>query len=280
MKVLTLNLLNEFHAYMYREELSKNTIAKYGRDVRAFYQFLDEEKKITKEQVLQFKEYLEKHYRLTSANSMLASVNRLLEWMGEEQCRVKCFKVQRQIFCSAERELTKAEFHDLVKAARKNGNQRLEMILQTIGGTGIRIGELPYITVEAVRVGKAVVLGKGGKQRIIFLNSKLQKYLLQYCVRQKREQGSVFVTRSGKQIHRGNVWAEMKQLCEISGVNRCKVFPHNLRHLFARTCYEIKKDIVYLADILGHSNIETTRIYTTSSGTEHRKMLEHMRLVI
>ena len=271
--------IGDYLDFLNGEERSKATVEKYERDIKKFYAFLGDNRLIEKERVIEYKTFLSEHYKISSANSMLAAVNGLLTWMGLEKCRVKSFKYQRQIFCDGNKELNKREYDRLVEAARAKGNKRLELIMQTICGTGIRIGELPYITAEAVWQGKAVVSGKG-KTRVIFITSKLRKYLLGYCKKNKISKGPVFITKNGKPINRSNVWTEMKALCQKAGVDREKVFPHNLRHLFARTCYKKKKDIVYLADILGHSNIETTRIYTTSSGREHKRMLEGLGLVI
>ena len=179
----------------------------------------------------------------------------------------------------AEKELTKAEYMRLVNTAKQKGNERLNLILQTICGTGIRVSELQYITVEAVKCSEAVVSLKG-KTRSVFIVKELQKKLLRYAAEQKIHSGCIFITRTGKPISRTNIWREMKGLCEQAGVNPQKVFPHNLRHLFARIFYGIEKDIAKLADILGHSSINTTRIYIISTGDEHRKRMEHMRLII
>ncbi len=265
--------------YLVEEERSRATIEKYRRDIRKFQEFMGADQLISKSKLIEYKTCIGNNYKVSSANSMLAAVNGLLIWMGAGACRVKSFKNQRQLFCESSRELNKTEYERLVETARRSGNNRLEMIMQIICGTGIRIGELPYITVAAVHLGKAVVSGKG-KRRTIFITPKLRAYLLNYCSKNKISKGSVFITKNGKPLDRSNVWREMKQLCEEAGVDNDKVFPHNLRHLFARTCYMKKKDIVYLADILGHSNIETTRIYTISSGREHKKMLSSLGLVI
>ncbi len=276
---LEIKQLHDYEIYLKNEERSKATIQKYIRDIKQFYQFLKGDLTVTKEKVMEFKAYLGENYKTNSANSMLASVNGFLMWGGLGGLRVKCFKTQRQIFSDRSRELTLKEYEGLVKAAREMGKERLEMVLQTIGGTGIRISELSTITVEAVRQGQVSVTGKG-KQRIVFLTPKLRKYLLKYCKQHKIHQGVVFITKGGKPVDRSNIWKEMKKICREARVDPTKVFPHNLRHLFARTCYKKKKDIVYLADILGHSNIETTRIYTISSGSEHKKMLSSLGLVI
>ncbi len=268
-----------FRLYLTEEEKSTATITKYMHDIEVFSRFLGKDQLITKEKVLAYKHYLGDHYKVTSANSMLAALNKFLDWMGLGDCRVRSFKYQRQLFCEKSRELSKEEYGRLLKTARSMGNTRLEMMLQTICGTGIRVGELPYITVEAVKRGEAVVLGKG-KRRVIFITAQLRRYLLDYCRRGHIKTGSVFVTRGGQAMNRSNIWTEMKRLGRAAGVESFKVFPHNLRHLFARICYQKKKDIAYLADILGHSNIETTRVYTISSGSEHKKMLASLGLVI
>lgn len=272
-------LLNDFLCYLEKEERSRATIEKYIRDVRKFYCFTGNKEVIDKDTVIEYKEYLEKNYKLSSANSMIAALNCFLTWMGLENCRVRSFKRQKEIFCSKDSELSREEYIRLVHVARETGQERLELIMQTICGTGIRISELLFITIEAVKHGRSDVRCKG-KQRTIFLPPKLQKYLLLYCKKKQIRSGPVFITRNGEAVKRENVWAEMKALCEKAKVSREKVYPHNLRHLFARICYKQKKDIVYLADILGHSSIETTRIYTVSSGEEHRKILEGLRLII
>lgn len=210
---------------------------------------------------------------------MLASLNGLFSFLGWEDCRVKSVKLQRQIYCPEEQELTKAEYIRLVHTAKQKGNERLNLILQTICGTGIRVSELQYITVEAVKNGEATVSLKG-KTRSVFLVKELRKKLIRYAAKQNIQSGAVFITRTGKPMNRTNIWREMKGLCRQAGVNPKKVFPHNLRHLFARTFYGIEKDIAKLADILGHSSINTTRIYIISTGSEHRRRMEHMRLII
>lgn len=271
--------IENYERYLLDEERSRATIEKYIRDIYKFYQFIKQTKQLTKDSVVAYKAYLSSCYKTSSINSMLASVNSFLQWHGRADLRVKGIKTQRQLFRNPNRELEKTEYEQLIAAARKNNNTRLELVIQTIGGTGIRISELIYITVEAARQGQAVVEAKG-KQRIIFFTPKLRKYLLQYCSRRNIKKGPVFVTRTGKTLDRSNIWREMKALCRAAGVQKEKVFPHNLRHLFARICYQKKKDIVYLADLLGHSNIETTRIYTISSGREHKKMLTSLGLVM
>ena len=277
--ILTLADWKQFGVFLQKEERSRATVEKYLRDTRKFYEFLGEERKINKEKVIAYKAFLKETYKVSSANSMIAEVNCLLNWAGLGDFRVKSFKIQRQMFCCKEKVLEKEEYDRLVTLARENHNDRLELIMQTICSTGIRIGELPFITVEAAVQGVAKVQCKG-KQRIIFIPDKLRIYLLDYCRRKQIGKGTIFITRSGRPMNRVNVWTEMKGLCEAAGVEWMKVYPHNLRHLFARTCYRQYKDIAYLADILGHSSIETTRIYTVSSGEEHGRMVSKLDLVL
>ena len=278
-RILTEKMVADFSAYLKSEEKSENTIEKYLRDVRAFSVYLNGDE-ITKEAVIAYKsKLLSMNYAVRSVNSMLASLNSLFAFLGWTDCRVKSIKLQRQIYCSEERELTKAEYMRLVNTAKQKGNERLNLILQTICGTGIRVSELQYITVEAVKCGEAIVSLKG-KTRTIFIVRELQKKLLRYAAEQGISSGTIFITRTGSPMSRTNIWREMKGLCEQAGVNQQKVFPHNLRHLFARVFYGIEKDIAKLADILGHSSINTTRIYIISTGDEHRRRMEHMRLII
>lgn len=278
-RILTSEAIQNFKKYLKEEEKSKNTIEKYMRDVWEFPTYMNGEE-ITKESVIAYKDKLiSKNYAVRSINSMLASLNSLFSFLNWMDCRVKSIKLQRQIYCPEEKELTKAEYMRLVNTAKQKGNERLNLILQTICGTGIRVSELQYITVEAVKNGEAVVSLKG-KTRTVFLVKELKKKLLRYTAEQNISSGSVFITRTGKPISRTNIWREMKGLCEQADVNPQKVFPHNLRHLFARVFYGIEKDIAKLADILGHSSINTTRIYIISTGNEHRRRMENMRLII
>ena len=278
-RFLTDKLVTEFSAHLKNEEKSKNTTEKYLRDVRIFAaHFRGTE--ITKEMVIAYKsKLLAEHYAVRSVNSMLASLNSLFTFLGWSDCKVKSMKLQRQIYCPEEKELTKAEYLRLVNTAKRKGKERLSLILQTICGTGIRVSELKYITVEAATSGKAVVALKG-KTRSVFLVKELQKKLLRYATEQNISSGTIFITRNGKPLSRTNIWREMKGLCQEAGVNPQKVFPHNLRHLFARVFYGIEKDLAKLADILGHSSINTTRIYIISTGSEHRKRMENMHLIL
>ena len=278
-KILTSNQIAAFAVYLKSEEKSENTIEKYIRDARAFAAYMGNAE-ITKEAVISYKnKLLSEGYAVRSINSMIASINNLFAFLGWEDLKVKSFKLQQQIYCPEEKELTKAEYMRLVNTAKQKGNERLNLLIQTICGTGIRVSELQYITVEAVTCGEAAVSLKG-KTRSVFIVRELQKKLLRYAAEQKITSGAIFITRTGKPMSRTNIWREMKSLCEQAGVNPQKVFPHNLRHLFARTFYGIEKDIAKLADILGHSSINTTRIYIITTGNEHRQRMENMRLIM
>ena len=267
-----------FREHLILEERSVATIQKYIRDVKAFMAYA-QNSAITKETVIAYKKYLQENYAVRSANSMLASINSFFSLFGWNDLKVKSLKLQQQIYCPEEKELTKAEYTRLCKAAQRRHNERLNLILQTICGTGIRVSELQFITVEAAKCGEAVVRCKG-KTRAVFIVRELRQKLLRYAAEQNIQSGMIFVTRTGKPISRTNIWREMKALCVEANVNPQKVFPHNLRHLFDRVFYGIEKDIAKLADILGHSSINTTRIYIISTGTEHRQRMKNMRLII
>lgn len=278
-RILTDKHITAFAVYLKSEEKSKNTIEKYIRDVRTFAACVGDAE-ISKETVITYKnKLLFESYAARSVNSMLASLNGLFSFLGWNDLKVKSIKLQRQIYCPEEKELTKAEYIRLINTAKQKGNERLDLLIQTICGTGIRVSELQYITVEAVKCGEAVVSLKG-KTRLVFIVRKLQKKLLRYVAEQRITTGAIFITRNGKLMSRTNIWREMKSLCEQADVNPKKVFPHNLRHLFARAFYSVEKDIAKLADILGHSNIDTTRIYIVTTGSEHRQRMENMRLII
>jgi site-specific recombinase XerD len=270
--------IKRFEDYLLNEERSAATIEKYLRDVRCFADFV-KDAEITKQLVLEYKNSLPESYELSSANSMLAALNSFLRFLGWHDLCVKRFKIQREAFCSEEKELTRDEYIRLLNAASSKSNERLSLIIQTICATGIRVSELQYITVEALRRGEAAVFCKG-KSRRIFIVAKLRKKLLKYVAERKILSGAVFITKSGSPISRNKIWKEMKSLCKDAMVNPKKVFPHNLRHLFARTFYGIERDIAKLADVLGHSSIDTTRIYIVTTGAEHKRKLEHMRLVL
>ena len=277
-RTITAKTIAEFEEHLILEERSKTTVEKYIRDVKAFAVYT-QGGAITKEIVIAYKKHLQETYAVRSVNSMLASLNSLFAFLGWHDLRVKSLKLQQQVFCPEEKELTKAEYTRLCRTAERKHNERLNLILQTICGTGIRVSELQYITVEAVKHGEAVVNCKA-KTRSVFIVKELTQKLLRYAAKQGIKSGMLFVTRAGKPISRTNIWREMKSLCAEANVDPQKVFPHNLRHLFARVFYGIEKDIAKLADILGHSSINTTRIYIISTGIEHQKQLENMRLII
>ena len=268
--------IQTYHEQLVRDEKSAATVEKYLRDIRAFMDYVGSEE-VTKEVVVGYKGYLLKTYVPNSINSMLASVNSFLNFMGWTDCKVKSLKLQRQVYCTEDKELTKSEYKRLLKASEKK--EQLRLVMETICSTGIRVSELRFFTVEAVSYGEVIVNCKA-KARTILIPSKLRKLLLDYAKRQKIRSGVIFLARNRKPLDRKTIWEQMKRLCKAAGVKPSKVFPHNLRKLFARTFYGIEKDIAKLADILGHSSIDTTRIYIITTGTEHRKKIERLDLVI
>lgn len=266
--------LQRFAEQLLAEEKSAATVEKYLRDARTFLLFADG--RLTKETVTAYKRELTGRFAPASVNSMLTAVNGFLRFLGRGDCAVRLLRVQRQIFSREERELSRGEYLRLLKAAK---GARISYVIQAICGTGIRVSELKFITAEAVRAGRAVVSCKG-KTRVILLAAPVQRLLREYMKKAGVKAGSVFVTRGGKPLDRSNIWKEMKALCRAAGVPAEKVFPHNLRHLFARTFYGIEKDIVRLADLLGHSSVNTTRLYTRESGREHLRGLERVGLLV
>ncbi len=277
-RILDPKQMQKFEFHLRDEERSMATIEKYMRDVRFFASYVGENE-ITKQTVLDYKSSLGETYAVSSANSMIAAMNCFLRFCGWHDLCAKQFKMQREVYCSEEKELTRAEYIRLLEAANAKHNERLNLIIQTICGTGIRVSELQYITVEALQNGEAIVNCKG-KNRRVFIVPELKKKLLRYVKEQGISTGTVFVTRGGKPVNRHSIWKDMKALCDQANVSPSKVFPHNLRHLFARTFYRLEKDIAKLADILGHASINTTRIYIVTTGAEHKRKMEHMRLII
>ena len=268
--------LQHFAAYLRREEKSAGTVEKYLRDAAAFAAYMDGAP-VTKEAVAAWRDGLTAQgYAPVTINSMVAAVNALLRFLGREDCRVKALRLQRRVFRDQSRELTRAEYDRLLAAA--SGKPRLALLMETICSTGIRVSEVRYITVEAAREGRAEIALKG-KIRVILLPAKLCRKLLKYARKNKTASGEIFLTGSGKPISRRQIWAEMKALCGKAGVEKSKVFPHNLRLLFARTFYRVTRDIAKLSDVLGHSSIETTRIYLISTGAEHARALDRLGLV-
>ena len=278
MRKITQRQIELFERYLTVEEKSGATREKYVRDVKLFVAWLGA-RAVDKECVVQYKEYLRDGYSLSSINSMLSSLNCFFDFCGWRDIKVKSLKAQRRIFISEEKELTKPEYERLLAAARSRKNQRLYLLMQTLCSTGIRISELRFITVEAVRNECAEISCKG-KSRQVFLPKQLCRILDRYVKEKKIKSGAVFVTRNGNPLDRSNIWSEMKKLCDDAGVSEKKVFPHNLRHLFARTYYSLQKDIVRLADILGHSSVNTTRIYTMESGLTHKKHIQRLGLLM
>lgn len=272
---LTLQQLQQFETYLLQEEKSKATIEKYMRDVHAFYHFI-KDTIISKEVALQYKQQLLDSYKSTSINSMLASINALFDFLQVPQFRVKVVKTQKQLLVDENKELTKQEYQRLLKVAKKK--EKIYLLVQTITNTGIRVSEHRYITVEALQRGKATIRNKG-KVRDIVLSKELIKKLTIYCKEKQIKEGSIFITKTGKPLDRSNIWKMMKQLCKEARVERSKVFPHNLRHLFAFTFYSIEKDIARLADVLGHSSIETTRIYIKTNHYRFEKVFIKMKLL-
>lgn len=277
-KVLTMKLIDRYQDYLYEEEKAKSTIEKYIRDIKKFYNFLPKKKNVNKKKVIEYKEYLKEHYKISSANSMIVAINRFFEYALWHECKVHQFKIQKVLFCKKETHLTKEEYEALIMAARNKGDYQLYFIMQTICSTGIRVSELQSITVQSLNAEYTEITNKG-KMRIIFLPKPLIKMLKSYCKSNGIKSGPIFVSKVNTPISRITIWKKMKKLCKIANVNEKKVFPHNLRHLFAFTFYRLKKDLLRLAEVLGHSSIETTRIYTTTTGEEHQKLISRLGLV-
>lgn len=277
MKHLTNELVLKFKTYLNNEEKAVLTVEKYIRDVLGFMVWLNGQK-VEKALVLEYKQILVESYAPASVNSILSSLNTFFGFCEWFDCRVKMLKIQRQIFSSSDKELTKMEYEKLLTAAKQKKNQRLYYLMQTICSTGIRVSELKYITVEAVRIGEANIKCKG-KQRKVWIPKQLCKMLSGYIKEHNIKSGSIFISKNGRPLDRSNIWKMLKKLCESAGVSKDKVFPHNFRHLFARTYYSIQKDIVRLADILGHSSVNTTRIYTIETGEIHRKQIQKLGLL-
>ena len=277
MKKITKQITEQFKIYLTEEEKSDNTIEKYIRDVTTFSAWLNG-KEVTKQAVLQYKKELIEKLAPASVNSVLSSLNSFFAFNEWHECKVKNLRIQKQIFSSNEKELTKQEYERLLNAAKSKSNKRLYYLMQTICSTGIRVSEIKFITVNSVKTGQAEINCKG-KMRRVFLPKQLCRMLKEYIKENNIKSGYVFVTRNGQPLDRSNIWSDMKKLCKTAGVSKDKVFPHNLRHLFARTYYSIQKDIVRLADILGHSSVNTTRIYTIETGEIHRRQIQKLGLL-
>ena len=278
-RIMSEAIITTFIDHLIEEEKSSSTLEKYSRDIRSFQSFIGKTE-VSKEVMIAYKQKLvHDGYAERSINSMIAAINSFFSYCGWYECRVKSIKLSPEIYRSEEKELSRKEYERLVSSAMQKGKEQLALILQTICATGIRISELKFITIEAVRRGEAKVHCKG-KTRTIFLVKSLKKLLFDFARKQGIKTGTVFLSKIGKPINRTTVWREMKSLCKTAEVNPSKVFPHNLRHLFARVFYKTEKDIAKLADILGHSSINTTRIYLISTGKEHQRKMERLGLII
>lgn len=275
---LTTALIEKYLTHLRELERSPLTISKYAHDLNALLTYLGD-MPLTKAALIGWKEQLSTALAPTSINSMLVAANGFLQFFGWQELKVKLLKIQRTVFIDEEKELTRTEYERLVRAAEHQENERLSLVIQTICSTGIRVSELRFITVEAVRIGRVEITNKG-KRRTIFLPGSLCRVLTAYLKKHRKQKGTVFTTRTGKPLDRSNIWKDMKKLCETAGVDPHKVFPHNLRHLFARTFYALDHDLSRLADILGHSSIATTRIYTAECGTVHARQVERLGLLI
>ena len=275
---LTAKQVAAYTEFLRAEERTAATVEKYSRDIRAFAEWL-EKRPVTKETVARWKEQLmQDSFSPSTVNAKLSAVNGLLRFLGWNECRVKFVKVQKRIFRDASRDLNRDEYQRLLSTARMLGRERLELLLETICATGIRVSEVKYITVEAAKNGRTDVSLKG-KVRTILLPAKLCRKLLKYAKKQNAVSGEIFLSGNGTGLSRVQIWRGMKQICKAAGVEPSKVFPHNLRHLFATTFYRATKDIAKLADILGHSSINTTRIYLLTTDAEHVRCLERLGLV-
>ena len=277
-KIMTTAQLASFRAYLQDEERSEATVEKYLCEVTQFAAWLNNTE-VTKSAVAEWKEHLlSEGYEPSTVNGKLTALDRFFDFMGWSDCKVKHLKLQRRLFRDDNRELTKAEYERLIETAEELGKERLALLMESICGTGIRVSEVQYLTVEAAQQGKVEIYLKG-KVRTILISTKLCRKLLKYARKHKIASGEIFLTRGGKPLSRKQIWAEMKALCKKAGFAPSKVFPHNLRHLFARTFYRVCRDVAKLADVLGHSSIETTRIYLISTGAEHAKTLNLLMLV-
>lgn len=277
-KQIALYQLSDFARQLQEDERSPATIENYLRHIRAFAAWAGGQA-VTKDLATQWKEHLISQYRPGTVNTMLVSLNRFFGFLGWYDCQVKTLRIQRRLFREDCKELTREEYQRLIAAAQSMSRERLMLLMETICSTGIRVSEVKYITVEALKLGKAEISLKG-KIRTILLPNKLCRKLLKYAKKQRTASGEVFLTRNGTGLSRKQIWAEMKSVCEKARVAASKVFPHNLRHLFARTFYKVCRDVARLADVLGHSSIETTRIYLISTGVEHAATLNRLRLII
>ncbi len=278
MKNITPKKIKAYYNFLIETEKRENTILKYMRDIKAFAMWLSD-RQLNKTAVLEYKKHLKENLSARSVNSVLSSLNSFFEYYNHRELRVRMIKIQKQMFANSDKELSVSEYKRLLSSARSKGNERLYILIQTICATGIRVSELPFITIESLKEKKAYIEMKG-KSRVILIPDKVCRILSDYAKKQSIKKGSIFITKNGNPLDRSNIWKMLKALCKSAGVSKIKVFPHNLRHLFAKTFYSIHKDIVRLADILGHSSVNTTRLYTMETGKVHRRQIETLKLII
>lgn len=272
-------LIEEFSYHLYSQEKTGSTIRKYSTDLKTFLKYLGPDRQVSRIRLLEYKEWLRQKYAVSSTNSMLAAVNCFLDYMCFPELKVKSYKVQKRMFLDSEKEMTKKEYRKLVETARKKEKNQLALILEAICATGVRVSELKYLTVKNLQYGRLEVCNKG-KTRIVLIPESLRKKLLCYAGKQGIKTGPVFVTRNGRPKDRSNIWTEMKVLAEQAGIKPKKVFPHNLRHLFARSFYKATNNLAALADVLGHSSLEVTRIYTADTLKKFQGMIEQLDLIV
>lgn len=271
-------MIQEFENHLYENERAPLTVQKYVHEAELLMEFLGG-REITKERMLKYRQYLEEQFSVRTVNSKISAINTYLKFCGMEGCKIRLLKVQRQVFVEEDKQLTEKDYKRLLSAAANCGKKRLYYLLLTLGGTGIRISELKFITVNAVATRRAQIRLKG-KSRTVIIPKELARRLKKYIRENEIKSGPVFCTRTGKAVDRSNICHEMKRLCTTAGVEARKVHPHNFRHLFARAFYAVEKNLAYLADILGHSSIETTRIYVAGTMREHENIIAKMQLVI
>ena len=267
--------IEKFEHFLYERENAEATIRKYRADIYTFLRFLGSERMVDKTKILEYKEWLVSQYAANSVNSILASLNQFLEFLDADYMKVRRLKVQKNLFLNQEKELTRQEYHRLLQTAREEEKEQLALCIETIAATGIRISELRYFTVEHVKKGRIEIYNKG-KYRRIFVSDDIRNKILLFCEKNKIREGYIFITKNGKPKDRSNIWSEMKRLTEKAGIPKEKVFPHNFRHLFARMYYEYTKDLAGLADLLGHSSLNVTRIYTANTGNVYQEQLNQI----
>lgn len=270
--------VKKFEQYLYERENAVATIQKYRTDINTFLRFLGNERIVDKAKLLEYKEWLIERYAVSSVNSILAALNQFLDFLDASYLKVKRIKLQRNLFLQEEKELTKQEYKKLLQTANSNGKEQLALCMETIAATGIRVSELQYFTLESVKRGRIEIYNKG-KYRRIFLPNVIRKKLIYFCKKKKIRSGHIFITKNGKPKDRSNIWSEMKALKDKTGIDGRKIFPHNLRHLFARSYYQYTKDLAGLADLLGHSSLNVTRVYTSNTGEIYQRQLDNMMAI-